>query len=72
MSVDWKLEYIVSDLVNRMMTSKNISDNIPIGTSKKKHTHKCRFDEHREYMFMILIKFKSKKYKQINEKNDFN
>ena len=35
MSVDWKLEYIVSDLVNRMMTSKNISDNIPIGTSKK-------------------------------------
>ena len=72
MSVDWKLEYIVSDLVNRMMTSKNISDNIPIGTSKKTHTHKCRFDEHREYMFMILIKFKSKKYKQINEKNDFN
>ena len=53
MSVDWKLEYIVSDLVNRMMSSKNISDNIPIGTSEK-NTHKCRFNEHRGYMFMIL------------------
>lgn len=38
MSVDWKLEYIVSDLVNRMMSSKNISDKIPIGTSEK-NTH---------------------------------
>lgn len=38
MSVDWKLEYIVSDLVNRMMSSKNISDKIPIGTSEK-YTH---------------------------------
>lgn len=31
-TMDWKLEAIVSDLVHRMMSSRNISSSIPVGS----------------------------------------